>query len=100
MNHAFLQYFRCPSELARFQLSGPLATDPSYFQINGMTCYGRPDKADARTVRAGARLAKRSARRGQDCYLPSIPTRWRDNLRMERYRYKPPLLGRQPTDPA
>jgi hypothetical protein len=37
----FLDYYRCPSEFARFGTTGELSREEGYFKFDGVICYGR-----------------------------------------------------------
>ena len=42
MSSAFLDYFRCPEEFAKFGAAGAFGPEPGFFRFgNGITCYGR-----------------------------------------------------------
>jgi hypothetical protein len=41
MSRAFVDYYRCPSELARFEVTGPLSVEEGFFRFADVTCYGR-----------------------------------------------------------
>src|SRR5947209_16541811 len=42
MNRAIIEYYRCPENLAAFQLAGQVSEDPGYFRFGPETiCYGK-----------------------------------------------------------
>ncbi len=88
MSSHLLERYRCPEELVRFQLSGPLSSDAGYFRFgNDTTCYGRT-ATGYRTTHADALLYDASPdldTNGSTLKLPFDPDEVIDNLRLERY---------------
>lgn len=87
MNSAFVNYFRCPEEFAKFAPSEHLGRIPGFFRLgNEMTCYGRsagPVAATADGDLPDALPLMHS--RGQEIVLPFDTDEVVENLRRERY---------------
>jgi hypothetical protein len=89
MMQAITDYFRCPANLADFQLAGSLLEDPGYFQLGPeMICYGHlssgfpTSKVDGPLYDASADITAD----GGIVRLPLDPDEIIENLRLERYR--------------
>jgi hypothetical protein len=89
---AFLDYFRCPSEFARFRVTSEAAVSKGFFRFGPAVCFG-----DIATRSASNSLSKalfdalsdtEPHRSGEIC-LPFDPDEAVKNLRLERYVAKP-----------
>jgi len=86
VNEAFLNFFRCPSELGLFQLRDKLSSEEGFFSFGAATCYGKSANAVSRLSRH--RLLDASdatAFEGDSVLLGFNPTQAAENLRRERY---------------
>jgi hypothetical protein len=97
---AFLDYFRCPVQIASVLAPRKLSGDSGYFTYGGAVCYGRLSggplvrHASNRLADVAAAAQVRSGRLELPFDLAEVAT----NLRQERYRPEPPswfetLLG-------
>jgi hypothetical protein len=89
MNHALIDYYRCPENLADFRLAGSLFPDSGYFRFGPETiCYGRLSSRRPSKQLTGALYDSSTditAHSGVVC-LPIDPEEIVENLRYERYR--------------
>ena len=89
MNQAIVDYYRCPGNLADFQLAGRLSTDPGYFCFGPETiCYGNSSSGFRRKHVTGPlydALADVTTDSGA-VRLPLDPQEIIENLRHERYQ--------------
>jgi hypothetical protein len=91
MPNAFTDYYRCPTEFGRFDVTDPLTAGDSYFEFGGATCYGR------RVSRAHVRDSRNRLPDLSDFVecdngsirLPFDLTEVATNLRHERYSKQP-----------
>lgn len=88
MSEHFLDYYRCPKDLANFAVTGPLSQDSGYFHWDQDTvCYGRTasgvrvDQADTTVYDASANVDIRDSQG----LLPFDPEEVIENLQRERY---------------
>jgi len=85
---AFLDYFRCPVESARFELAGDLSEEKGYFTVDGTTAYGR--QCSLRPARyATDRLSESSSSVDCDGRRRRLPFGLSEvivNLQHEKYR--------------
>jgi hypothetical protein len=87
MNNAFLEYFKCPEQYARFGLRGPISATDDYFRFGAANvCYGRVNhgqngsKAGTQTDVAPEVMFEKGT-----VILPFDLNEVIDNLRQERY---------------
>src|SRR3989304_8216134 len=88
MKQAIIDYYRCPEDLADFQLAGQVFEDPGYFCFGPETiCYGRlSSRSPARQITGPLHDALTDIRPdGGVVRLPMNPNEIIDNLRYERY---------------
>jgi len=88
MDHALLDYFRCPEDFAEIEVNGRLSSDSGYFQFGPDICYGQysggqPSKHLTRGLCDASQDVKIE---GTRLYLPFDLTQIVDNLRRERYQ--------------
>jgi hypothetical protein len=88
MDHALLDYFRCPEDFAEIEINGRLSSDSGYFQFGPDICYGQysggqPSKHLTRGLCDASQDVKIE---GTRLYLPFDLTQIVDNLRRERYQ--------------
>src|ERR1700677_3598592 len=88
MDHALLDYFRCPDDFAEIGVNGRLSSDSGYFQFGQDICYGQysggqPSKHLTFGLCDGSQDVKIE---GACLYLPFDFTQVVDNLRSERYQ--------------
>jgi len=92
MNDSVVQYYQCPQDYVRLDLTGPLSEKSGYFQFGtGTTCYGRcaghvPSplpKEPLRDVLFDATID------GETVYLPFDLEQVVENLRCESYEQQP-----------
>lgn len=88
MTRAFLDYFRCPEQFAKFALSGRLSDDSGFFRFGDRAiCYGQSCGGPCETNFNG-RLHDvwSEVQRGVgEVRLPFDPDQVIDNFRLERY---------------
>jgi hypothetical protein len=87
MTSAFIEYYRCPSELAAIETTGPLSSNEGYFRFGDVTCYGRcaggrPSRSPTENVET---VSAEMARKDGAAHLPFDLSEVVDNLRQERY---------------
>lgn len=88
INHAFLDYYRCPETFATLALSGRLSEASGFFRLGPDTiCYGRSSVGPgARSATAELFDVSQGIRaNGSTLQLPFDPTEVVANLRYERY---------------
>src|SRR6185503_16357492 len=82
-------HYRCPENVAEFELAGTLRDDPGYFCFGPETiCYGRSSSGSSSELSTGPlddALADVTANDGT-VRLPFDPGEVIENLRYERYR--------------
>jgi hypothetical protein len=86
MPAALTDHYRCPSDLVSFGVTGPLSSRPDFFELEGITCYGRrsvPSTAATTDDVDVARAVFPSA--GRVC-LPFDFSEVVANLQLEHYR--------------
>jgi hypothetical protein len=87
--HAIVDHYRCPENIAGFELAGKLCGDPGYFGFGPETvCYGSSSFASSSKRSTGPlydALADVTARNGT-VRLPFDPNEVIENLRYERYQ--------------
>ena len=85
---AFLDYFRCPIDFARFGTQGDLSASEGYFTFESHVCYGRRSGGQpSRYVTDGLLDVSHAVR--YDKNRPGLPFDFSDvvrNLRLEQYR--------------
>ena len=81
---AFLDYFGCPEEFARLQVSGELSDRQSFFSFESARCYGRTTVGNSSQTTSNRRFDSLSS---SDGVVSSFfnPTEVIENLRRERY---------------
>jgi len=88
MNRTFLEYFRCPDELTRFETNAQSSINPGFFKFGpDAVCYGRcsnivPYQRFTENLPDAAQAA---AANGDLLRLPFDLSQVVDNLRLERY---------------
>jgi len=97
MNYAFLEYFRCPEQFVKFQLSDKESNGHAsgYFRFgDDLVCYGKVG-AGASTTPGGPFPDVLGQVRNEEthCVLPFDPTEIANNLRHERYVDRAPVPG-------
>ena len=87
MTSAFLDYFRCPEEFAKFSLTPELGPAPGFFRLGKqLTCFGRSAGPVARKASGHLPDALPLLQdRGEEIVLPFDPDEVLENLRKERY---------------
>ena len=87
MNSAFVDYFRCPEEFAKFGVAQELGQMPGFFRLGkDITCFGRSAGAVAQAPSAELPDALPLMHsRGNDVFLPFDTDEILENLRRERY---------------
>lgn len=87
MNSAFLDYFRCPEEFAKFGVAQELGQMPGFFRLGKeIICYGRSAGAVSTAADGAAPDALSLMQtRGEAVVLPFDVDEIVDNLRHERY---------------
>jgi hypothetical protein len=87
MSSGFLDYYLCPEEFARFDLSAQLGEAPGFFRFGkGITCFGR--NANASSGPCGNEVPDVQALvrvQGNEIGLPFDVNEVVENLRRERY---------------
>lgn len=88
MSRHFFEHFRCPQEMAQFEVEGEVPGKPGYFRFGGgLTCFGNtaavPGAKHWSTDLADTLPAVRIT--GGKIKLPFDPDQVADNLRYERY---------------
>jgi len=89
MNQALIDYYRCPENLAHFQLAGRVSEDPGYFCFGpGTICYGNSSSGFRSKQVTGPLhdVLTDVTADGGTLQLPLDPTEIIENLRHERYR--------------
>ena len=85
---AFVNYFRCPPELAPFYVASSSSVREGFFRCGPATCFGRTEALACAETPEAARLdalfAVELSSEG-DVRLPFSPTEVIENLRRERY---------------
>ncbi len=94
----FIDYFRCPDQVAVIGPSGGPSLDAGYFRFGGTVCYGRPVGV-VPAVRPDARVEDVAAPSAEDgsVLLPFDLAEVVDNLRLERYTRVRPALEKVST---
>lgn len=90
-SNAFVDYFRCPGQLAPFELDGELSADEGYFTLGDAICYGRR-RGGPPSRYAGGNLPDVSSQVACENGRVSLPFDVSEvvtNLRQERYRQGP-----------
>jgi hypothetical protein len=98
MQQRFIDYFRCPQELAVFRLQGNLGTQKGFFRFGpNAICYGRLSSGRTAGTETGYLEDVLASARIEDhsCYLPFDSAEVVDNLRLERYSPSAQSKGRQ-----
>ena len=98
----FVDYYRCPTELAAVDTSPDLSATSGYFRFEGTCCYGRLSGADASPQVTDEMAEVGGAPRlvMQDVVLPFDLAEVVTNLREERYRHNGyPLLNQMTSGP-
>jgi len=88
MNSAFLEYYRCPENLASFALMAPVFDSEGYFRFGSEAiCYGQCSSAFPSKDMTGQlyNTLRDVAADGATLQLPFIPSDIVTNLRYERY---------------
>src|SRR6202008_90559 len=88
MNQHFFEFFRCPENGIRFDVTAGLSAAPGYFGFGGdLTCYGKTSAVQvARDCSSNLRDALPAVCMTDDeIKLPFDPDQVVDNLRYERY---------------
>jgi hypothetical protein len=89
-NHAVVDHYRCPEDIADFKLAGRLPDDPGYFRFGPETiCYGSSSSGFRSKHPTGPlfdALTRTTANGGGAVRLPFDPNEIIENLRYERYR--------------
>jgi hypothetical protein len=91
MNHTFLDYYRCPEELAKFALRELSSYDCGYFQFGpGALCYGSysSESGTKNAISAVHDALEDVLIEGGTLWLPFDPSEIAANLRYERYPLK------------
>src|SRR5690242_9499446 len=87
MNSAFLDYYLCPEEFARFGVAGELGTTPQFFRLGKkITCFGH--SAAPRGYKPNSDppdILPLLHARGNEIMLPFDTDEILENLRKERY---------------
>ena len=86
---AIVDYYRCPENLADFQISGKVLEDPGYFRFGPeMICYGRLSSGSPtrRVIGPLHDVSTDVTADGGIVCLPLDPDEVLENLRHERYR--------------
>ena len=99
LNRALSERYRCPDDLAAFDLGGNLAEAQGYFAFGpGTVCYGKavPGIQMAHSWASLDDASRLASASGSLPTLPFDPTQVIDNLRMERYAEDCNLNGSQP----
>jgi hypothetical protein len=95
---AVVDHYRCPEDIAGFELAGRLRGDRGYFRFGPETiCYGRSSSGPSSEHPTGPlfdALAHATTNGGRTVRLPFDPNEIIDNLRYERYRTSVDLQGR------
>lgn len=88
MSKLFLDYFKCPSELAEFKPRGDISERKRFFRFGpDLVCYGRCASQHAPNPQNGSMgdVLDLVQIRAKECILPFDPDDVIDNLRLERY---------------
>ena len=84
----FVDYYRCPSSLARVGSVGNLSESQGYFSVDGQRCFGRASGLTPSRHAAAAPLAHLNGfGRSTGALLPFDLGEVVTNLRLERYRH-------------
>ena len=87
MSSAFVDYFRCSPNLARFAPTGELSQGDGFFTFDGTVCYGRPSGlSPSAAVGSAPEVSDLATCREGTLYLPFDLSEVVANLRHERYR--------------
>src|SRR5881396_1547150 len=79
MNQAIVEYYRCPENVAAFQLAGKVSADPGYFRFGPETiCYGKSSCAFRSIPTTSSRISATNATRttAMKAKVPSAPRLW------------------------
>jgi hypothetical protein len=87
MSNAFVEYYRCPNEHARFEATGPLSSDEGFFRFADVTCYGRcaGGRPAARVTDVTGEVPMEPTATNGTVRLPFDLSEVAANLRHERY---------------
>src|SRR5580658_3532116 len=98
MQQAFLDYFRCPQDLAVFRLQGELDAKKGFFRFGpDAICYGRLSSGRTADSETGPLddVFPAASIEDHSCGLPFDSDEIIDNLRLKRYRPSPHQNGQQ-----
>jgi hypothetical protein len=85
MPAAFVSHYRCPPDLAAFDLSDELSTNAGFFSFRGAACYGRRSKTSPRMGRLPEVASQATVGPGM-VTLPFDLSEVITNLQQERYQ--------------
>lgn len=88
MSKLFLDYFKCPPEIAEFRPRGDISEAKRFFRFGpDLVCYGRCASQHAPNQQNGSMedVLNLVEVRANECILPFDPDSVIDNLRLERY---------------
>src|SRR5579863_4240363 len=89
MTSAFLDYYRCPEEFARFGVAQELGKTPGFFRFGKqITCFGRSAGPVAKMPNGNlSDILPLMQARQAEILLPFDTDEILENLRRERYMY-------------
>ena len=86
MPAALTDHYRCPSDLVSFEVTGQLSSSPGFFELGGITCYGRRSVRSTVATTADVDVAREVFQGAGRVCLPFDFSEVVANLQLEHYR--------------
>ena len=86
MPAALTDHYRCPSDLVSFGVTGQLSSSPDFFELEGITCYGRRSVRSIAATTDDVEIAREVFQGVGRVCLPFDFSEVVANLQLEHYR--------------